>query len=230
MQRPAAIAGSGFFLVLAPGTVAGLIPWLLCRWQLKPPLLGFYSLRWAGVLLIAGALPVLLDSFRRFALEGLGTPAPVAPTEHLVVSGMYRYVRNPMYMAVVSLIFGQGLLLGNMHVLEYGLAVWLVMHLFVLGYEEPVLHARYGAEYDEFRAHVRRWIPRVRPWKKQFEIEHQPTLTASHSLALGWANFCPRLRRSDWGFARTFAREKRTQRNVDSSGEGCNRANRRNHH
>jgi protein-S-isoprenylcysteine O-methyltransferase Ste14 len=165
MQRPAAIAGSAFFLLLAPGTVAGWIPWLLCRWKIKPPLLGFYSLRWTGVLLIAAALPVLLDSFRRFAVEGLGTPAPVAPTEHLVVSGMYRYVRNPMYAAVVSLIFGQGLLFGSVHVLEYGLAVWLVMHLFVLGYEEPVLHARYGTEYDEFRAHVRRWIPRVRPWK-----------------------------------------------------------------
>jgi protein-S-isoprenylcysteine O-methyltransferase Ste14 len=154
MQRPAAIAGSAFFLVLAPGTVAGYIPWLLCHWQFKPPILGFYSMRCAGVLLIAATLPILLDSFRRFAVEGLGTPAPVAPTEHLVVSGMYRYVRNPMYVAVVSLILGQGLLFGSVH----------VMHLFVLLYEEPTLRRTFGDEYRDFCSNIPRWIPRLRPW------------------------------------------------------------------
>src|SRR5262245_12697661 len=103
MRRASAIAGSFFFLVLAPGTIAGLIPWWICRWRLAPPLLGFSGFRLIGALLMAGGLPLLLDSFARFALQGLGTPAPVAPPRHLVVTGLYRYVRNPMYVSVLSL-------------------------------------------------------------------------------------------------------------------------------
>jgi protein-S-isoprenylcysteine O-methyltransferase Ste14 len=160
MNRAQSIAGSALFLVIAPGTVAGLFPWLISRWVLRPPLLGLAPLRVVGVLLIAAGLPVLLDSFRRFAVEGLGTPAPPAPTQHLVVSGLYRFVRNPMYVAVVSLILGQGLLLGNAAVLAYGATVWLLFHLFVTFYEEPTLRRTFGAEYEAFCAKVPRWIPR----------------------------------------------------------------------
>jgi protein-S-isoprenylcysteine O-methyltransferase Ste14 len=166
MRRAAAIAGSAVFLVVAPGTIAVWVPWTICRWRMSPPLLGIFSLRVLGALLIAAGLPVLLDSFARFALQGLGTPAPVAPPRHLVVTGLYRYVRNPMYVAVSSLIFGQGLLFGSVRVLEYGMAVWLGFHLFVLLYEEPTLRAKFGDEYQDFCANVRRWIPRLRPWRK----------------------------------------------------------------
>ena len=114
---------------------------------------------------MAVGVPVLLDSFARFALQGLGTPAPVLPTRHLVVTGFFRHVRNPMYVAVASLIFGQGLFFGSVTVLEYGAAVWLAFFLFVLLYEEPTLRRTFGAEYEEFRAHVPRWIPRLRPWQ-----------------------------------------------------------------
>jgi protein-S-isoprenylcysteine O-methyltransferase Ste14 len=108
---------------------------------------------------------VLLDSFARFALLGAGTPAPIFPTQRLVVSGLFRYVRNPMYVAVLSLIFGQGLLFGSVQVLEYGIAVWAAFYLFVLIYEEPTLRKSYGREYEEFSANVPRWIPRWRPWR-----------------------------------------------------------------
>ena len=114
--------------------------------------------------MVAAGLPVLLDSFARFALQGLGTPAPIFPTQHLVVSGLFRYVRNPMYVAVVLLILGQGLCFGSVRVLEYGVAVWVGFHLFVLTYEEPILRKSYGREYQEFCANVPRWIPRLRPW------------------------------------------------------------------
>jgi len=117
-----------------------------------------------GVLLVIAGVAVLLDSFARFALTGLGTPAPVFPTRHLVVSGLYQYVRNPMYIAVVSVIIGQGLLFGNIRVLEYGALVWLGFHLFVLAYEEPVLRATFGTEYKGLCDHVPRWVPRLRPW------------------------------------------------------------------
>jgi protein-S-isoprenylcysteine O-methyltransferase Ste14 len=122
-------------------------------------------LRVIGVLLIIAGVPVLLDSFARFALTGLGTPAPVFPTRHLVVSGLYQYVRNPMYIAVVSVIIGQGLLFGDIRVMEYGVLVWLGFHLFVLAYEEPVLRSTFGTEYKVFCEHVPRWIPRLRPWR-----------------------------------------------------------------
>jgi protein-S-isoprenylcysteine O-methyltransferase Ste14 len=108
---------------------------------------------------------LLLETFSRFALQGLGTPAPIAPTKTLVVTGSYRFVRNPMYVAVVWLIFGQGLWFGNGGVLAWGVLVWLTVHLFVLSYEEPTLSGDYGEQYERYRANVRRWIPRLTPWR-----------------------------------------------------------------
>ncbi|HEV3042047.1 MAG TPA: isoprenylcysteine carboxylmethyltransferase family protein [Candidatus Angelobacter sp.] len=165
MKRGTALAGSALFLVIAPGTVMILVPWWISRWHIEPPLLGLSLFRVIGVIMMVAGLPVLLDSFARFALQGLGTPAPVAPPAHLVVTGLYRYVRNPMYVSGVLIIAGQGLFFGNLGVLTYVLVVWLIFHLFVLFYEEPVLRGKFGAEYDEFRANVRRWVPRLRPWQ-----------------------------------------------------------------
>src|SRR5271170_6333719 len=108
-RRVSAMVGSAVFLVIAPGFVAGLAPWWISHWRLEAPFFGMQIFRFAGGILIAFGGIGLLDSFVRFAVQGLGTPAPVFPTRHLVVSGLYRYVRNPMYMAVVTLILGQGL-------------------------------------------------------------------------------------------------------------------------
>jgi protein-S-isoprenylcysteine O-methyltransferase Ste14 len=156
--------GSIVFFVLAPVTVAGWVPYLLTGWQMAPPFLGFAGLRVAGVLFVAFGAAGLVDSFTRFALQGRGTPAPIAPTEELVVSGLYRYARNPMYISVVSATVGQALLFGSLAVLQYGAIVWLLFHLFVIAYEEPTLRARYGRSYDTYRANVPRWLPRLRPW------------------------------------------------------------------
>jgi protein-S-isoprenylcysteine O-methyltransferase Ste14 len=165
VNRGGAIAGSILFLFVAPGIVAGVIPASISQYHMGPPLLGLEPLRWLGVLLLVFGGVLLLETFARFALQGLGTPAPIAPTKTLVVTGSYRFVRNPMYVAVVSLILGQGLLLGDVNVLGYGLIVWLVVHLFVLGYEEPTLTRDYGAQYAAYRANVRRWLPRLTPWR-----------------------------------------------------------------
>src|SRR5262245_58617988 len=112
MRKRWAAAASAVFFVLAPGIVAGLMPWLITR-RAVPTVSLPWPLQGAGVLLITAGTLVLLDSFARFALQGLGTPAPVLPTRHLVVTGLYRHVRNPMYIAVVAVIFGQALLQGN---------------------------------------------------------------------------------------------------------------------
>jgi protein-S-isoprenylcysteine O-methyltransferase Ste14 len=159
-----AILGSAIFLVIAPGFVAGCVPWWISQWRLEAPFFAIPLFRIAGGILILLGIVGLLDSFLRFAVQGLGTPAPVFPTRHLVVTGLYRFVRNPMYVAVVSAILGQGLLLGNSRVLEYGALVWLLFHLFVLLYEEPTLRSSFGPEYRAFCAEVPRWIPRFTPW------------------------------------------------------------------
>jgi protein-S-isoprenylcysteine O-methyltransferase Ste14 len=114
--------------------------------------------------MVAAGLPVLLDSFARFAHQGLGTPAPIAPPQHLVVTGLYRYVRNPMYVAVSLLIFGQALFFGSIWLLEYGLIVWFGFFAFVVLYEEPALRRKFGKEYEEFCSQVPRWIPRLKPF------------------------------------------------------------------
>jgi protein-S-isoprenylcysteine O-methyltransferase Ste14 len=145
-----AIIGSAVFLIIAPGFVAGLVPWWLSRWRLETPFFGTPLFRFAGGLLVILGITGLLDSFVRFAVRGMGTPAPVFPTRHLVVTGLYRYVRNPMYVAVVSTILGQGLILGNVTLVEYGALVWLLFHLFVLVYEEPTLSSSFGSEYKLF--------------------------------------------------------------------------------
>jgi protein-S-isoprenylcysteine O-methyltransferase Ste14 len=165
MQRPAAILGSALFFVLVPCVLAGLVPWWITHWQFRPAFLGVEPIRYLGVLLILAGVPGLVDSFAQFALKGLGTPAPIAPTQHLVVTGLYRYVRNPMYVAVTAVIFGQALLFGDRRLLIYGALFWLACHIFVIAYEEPTLRRTFGAEYEEFRANVPRWIPRWSAWR-----------------------------------------------------------------
>jgi protein-S-isoprenylcysteine O-methyltransferase Ste14 len=158
MRRNTAAAGSVLFFVVTPGTVAGLVPWWLTGWQRGASYA--VPLRWAGAFLVAVGSLVLVHAFVRFAREGLGTPAPVAPTEHLVVGGLYRYVRNPMYLAVLATITGQALILGRPVLLVYGAAVGLAVGAFVHWYEEPALTRKYGAEYEAYRNAVPGWWPR----------------------------------------------------------------------
>ena len=161
MSRARAALGSAVFLVLAPGVVAGLLPWVLTGWEGRSPGIAPQSF---GVVLVVAGTTVLVSAFVRFVVEGLGTPAPVAPTERLVVGGLYRHVRNPMYVAVGATIVGQALLLGRPVLLAYAALFWLVVAAFVHGYEEPTLTARYGEEYAAYRRAVPAWRPRLRPW------------------------------------------------------------------
>ncbi len=161
-MKARAAAGSLVFLLLAPGVTAGLVPWLLTGWHARHRLL---PLQVAGTLLLVAGIVVLVEAFARFVFEGLGTPAPVAPTKRLVVGGLYRYVRNPMYLAVTATIVGQALLLGRPELLLYALVFLAVVVAFVRGYEEPKLQRQFGAEYEEYRRAVPGWWPRRRPWR-----------------------------------------------------------------
>lgn len=165
VHRGVAAAGSAAFFVLAPGVVAGVVPWWLTGWRVLQPTLYWAGLRVAGVAILAAGVGVLVCAFVQFVVEGAGTPAPVAPTARLVVGGLYRYVRNPMYLAVVAAIVGQALALGQIGLLVYAAVVGLTMGAFVRWYEEPTLRRRFGVEYKEYERAVRAWLPRARPWE-----------------------------------------------------------------
>jgi protein-S-isoprenylcysteine O-methyltransferase Ste14 len=167
MNRVSAALGSIVFFFLAPGTVAGLVPWWISGWKAQLAFFDVEPVRMGGAALIAAGLIVLVDSFRRFAMEGIGTPAPVLPTKHLVVSGWYRHVRNPMYVAVVALILGQALLFSDWRLLAYAAAIWLGFHVFVTQYEEPTLRQTFGEDYEVYCRAVGRWWPRATSWHAQ---------------------------------------------------------------
>ncbi len=152
--------GTVLFVLVVPGTVIGLVPFWLSGWRVQPPILGWLPLRWVGAGLFVCGLPVFFDFLLQFVREGRGTPAPIAPPQQLVVTGVFRYVRNPGYLGVLALIVGQGLFFGNAWILVYAACVALGFQLFVVFYEEPDLRRRFGAEYEAYCRQVRRWFPR----------------------------------------------------------------------
>lgn len=164
-RRFRAAIGSIAFFIVAPGVAAGLVPWLLTKWHGAEMGAWWLPLRVAGAILVAAGAAVLVQAFARFVRDGLGTPAPVAPPERLVVGGWYRYVRNPMYLAVAAMILGQALILARAIVGAY-LAVFVAaVSVFVRLYEEPTLRRRFGADYEEYAEAVPAWWPRRRPWR-----------------------------------------------------------------
>ena len=158
--RRAAIL-SGLFAILAPGTAVVLLPWLVARWFPDPSLSGPW--RWAGLVLILPGAAIVMDSFVRFVRVGRGTPAPVAPPDRLVATGLYRSVRNPMYVGILAIVVGEALVWGRLALLPYAAVLWLAFHLFVTLHEEPALRRRFGRQYDAYRQAVHRWIPRLTP-------------------------------------------------------------------
>jgi protein-S-isoprenylcysteine O-methyltransferase Ste14 len=147
--------------ILLPGIVAGYVPWALfglreVRADLSSPLqiLALVCLALGGLLLAACIF--------EFARSGRGTLSPVDPPRQLVVRGLYRYVRNPMYLAVTTILLGEALLARSTAMAAYWAIWFLAANLFVIGYEEPALRRRFGASYDEYARQVPRWIPRFR--------------------------------------------------------------------
>jgi protein-S-isoprenylcysteine O-methyltransferase Ste14 len=161
VNRSRAAFGSAAFFVLAPGIVMGLVPWLLTGWRLRDPLPHWAPVRIVGAALVVAGTLLLAQAFVRFVVEGLGTPAPVAAPERLVVGGLYRYVRNPMYVAGLAVIVGQAMLLGQLGLLLYAAAVGAASFAFVHFYEEPALRRRFGEPYERYLREVPGWWPRL---------------------------------------------------------------------
>jgi protein-S-isoprenylcysteine O-methyltransferase Ste14 len=151
--------------LLLPGMVAGYIPWRFFGLSMVP----FNPGRPAhvtGLFLIALGVVLLVVCVWGFAHSGQGTLSPADPPRHLVVTGLYRYVRNPMYLSVTTVVLGEALLAESAALGVYWAGWFLLVNLFVVGYEEPTLARRFGPDYREYRRQVRRWVPRVRPWRK----------------------------------------------------------------
>jgi protein-S-isoprenylcysteine O-methyltransferase Ste14 len=147
------------FTVVVPGTVTIVIPRYLMG---SFPTPAFGPLPALGLIVIVFGACIYFRCAWEFAVRGLGTPAPIAPTKFLVVSGMHRYVRNPMYLGVALVILGEAGLFRAPHLAEYAIVMLLIAHLFVIVYEEPTLHRQFGESYDQYRRTVPRWMPRFR--------------------------------------------------------------------
>jgi protein-S-isoprenylcysteine O-methyltransferase Ste14 len=147
------------FTILVPGFVLVGAPYLLLGGFPAP---GRGPLAWLGLLCVVIGASIYFRCAWEFAVRGLGTPAPIAPTKFLVVSGLHRYVRNPMYIGVMLVIWGEAALFHSAVLAVYAVMVCIPVHLFVIFYEEPTLRRQFGEQYEEYRRAVPRWIPRFK--------------------------------------------------------------------
>jgi protein-S-isoprenylcysteine O-methyltransferase Ste14 len=147
------------FTIVVPGTVAVYIPMRLAGGYSKPqpgPLM------WLGAICVITGAAIYFRCAWEFAVRGLGTPAPIAPTKYLVTTALHQRVRNPMYIGVALAIVGQAAIFHSLHVVEYAVLMLLTAHIFVILYEEPTLRRQFGDSYEEYRRSVPRWIPKLK--------------------------------------------------------------------
>jgi protein-S-isoprenylcysteine O-methyltransferase Ste14 len=163
MRRPAAAVTSLAWFAAVGGTFGCLLPYLLNYWHFRQPLHYWWIGQATGALLIFGGMIPVVGSFIEFFKAG-GTPVPVAAPPRLVISGLYRYVRNPIYVGFLAILIGQALLFGSAGLLEYTAATAIIGGAAARFYEEPVLTRKFGADYQEYRRNVPAWIPRLHPW------------------------------------------------------------------
>ncbi len=153
-----------FWTLVLPGVFGFYLPWRYfglreVRVDLSDPR------QWFGMLCIDVGTILLLACIWEFARRGRGTLSPADPPRQLVVSGLYRFVRNPMYMSVTLVVLGEVILTFSMPLLAYWVIWFSIVNLFVIGYEEPTLRDQFGDEYDSYGRNVGRWIPRLTPWR-----------------------------------------------------------------
>lgn len=149
-----------FWTILLPGVVAGYVPWEF--FGVRDTVLDRSSpFQWLALLFILAGGALLLACIVEFARSGRGTLSPIDPPKQLVVRGLYRYVRNPMYLSVTAILLGEVLLTGSRALAIYWLIWFVVVNAFVVGYEEPTLRLQFGGSYEEYLRTVGRWIPRI---------------------------------------------------------------------
>jgi protein-S-isoprenylcysteine O-methyltransferase Ste14 len=149
------------FTLFVPGAVTVLFPWLLLRSGLAATVLPLGSLAFGGLLPLAAGIALYARCAWDFAVVGRGTPAPYDPPRRLVTTGPFAYVRNPIYLAVLLVIFGEAVLLRSATLLGYTLFLWVAFHLRIVHFEERRLRAEFGEAFERYRGQVPRWIPKL---------------------------------------------------------------------
>jgi protein-S-isoprenylcysteine O-methyltransferase Ste14 len=148
-----------FFTILQPGVVAGLVPYFIVRDKIGGiPSLNFAWFHFLGILIFSIGLFVTLHCITRFAIDGKGTLSPADPTKKLVIKGLYKYTRNPMYVGVMLILIGEAIFFASLHLLIYSGFVFAAFVLFVIYFEEPRLQRDFGQEYEDYKRRVRRWV------------------------------------------------------------------------
>ncbi|MCI0563993.1 MAG: isoprenylcysteine carboxylmethyltransferase family protein [Nitrososphaera sp.] len=153
------------FTIVVPGSVTVLVPYLLLssghglyRWQIGP-------LRFLGIFPIILGVFFYLRCAWDFTFTGGGTPAPIDPPKRFVAKGLFRIVRNPMYVGITLILTGESILFESPKLLAYAAILWVGFHLFVIFYEEPTLRKKFGTIYEEYCRSVPRWIPKIKNYK-----------------------------------------------------------------
>lgn len=147
------------FTILQPGVVAGLVPYLLIRVDEKEKILqSFQILQYTGIFLFVIGFLIMMNCILNFAIHGKGTLSPADPTKKLVIAGLYKYSRNPMYVGVILMLIGEAVFFQSESLWIYSMLIFVVFHLFIVFFEEPRLKKDFGAEYDQFCNKVRRWV------------------------------------------------------------------------
>jgi protein-S-isoprenylcysteine O-methyltransferase Ste14 len=148
-----------FFTILQPGIVAGLIPYLFVKNQWGDVFTSeFEFFHYSAIILFILGFFSMLNCIYRFASEGRGTLSPVDPTKKLVISGLYKYSRNPMYIGVILMLFAESILFESNALWIYSALVFIGFNLFILFHEEPRLRKDFGQEYLDYCRKVRRWV------------------------------------------------------------------------
>jgi protein-S-isoprenylcysteine O-methyltransferase Ste14 len=154
---------------LIVGTVfVSLWTWFVPRWIIGEG--AFDRTRPMGWIVIGCGATIVIGCAFEFAWRGVGTPAPFDPPRRLVITGFYRWVRNPMYLGLGLVLIGEAAAFPRLTITMLVMCAvgWCATTLFILGFEEPVLRTKFGDDYIEYCNHVRRWIPRLRPWSPTF--------------------------------------------------------------
>ena len=153
---------TAIFTCIMPGTATVLIPFFVLQATDNLLPCGWGVFRVAGVILSSLGVAIYLSCARNFVVHGHGTPAPIDAPKRLVVQGLYRYTRNPMYVGMLSIVAGEALYFGSFWLVLYGLFFFAMFHAFVVLYEEPTLERLFGESYRSMREEIPRWVRRER--------------------------------------------------------------------
>lgn len=153
---------TGAAIIVVPGGACGLIPYYILIAAHVPLTPTFSLLQFIAVLVAAVGVYLILWVSAAFVRQGKGTPIPIEPPTRLVITGLYRYVRNSMYVGAILLILGEAVYFSCLWLVIYAGGLWALFHTFMLIFEEPQLKRRFGTDYEQYLSEVPRWIPRLR--------------------------------------------------------------------